>query len=175
MQDQLRTAIRSIPDFPKPGIVFKDITTLLADPEAFRETLNRFEAFCLRTGATRIAAIDSRGFIFGGALADRLKIPLTLVRKKGKLPFKTIREDYTLEYGVDSLEMHVDSAQKGDRVMIIDDLLATGGTLLATCSLVKRLGADVAGIAVLIELSFLKGRERLAGFEVLSLVDYESE
>ena len=175
MTDLLRAAIRSIPDFPKKGIVFKDITTLLADPQAFQETLSRFEDFCRRTGATRIAAIDSRGFIFGGALADRLNIPLTLVRKKGKLPFQTIQEDYALEYGVDSLEMHVDSAGKGDRVIIIDDLLATGGTLSATCHLVERLGGEVAGIAVLIELSFLKGRDRLTGYEILSLIDYKSE
>jgi adenine phosphoribosyltransferase len=175
MSNLLRAAIRSVPDFPKKGIVFKDITTLLADPNSFCESLNLFENFCRRVGATRIAAIDSRGFIFGGALADRLKIPLTLVRKKGKLPFQTIREDYALEYGVDSLEMHVDSAKKGDRVIVIDDLLATGGTLLATCHLVERLGGEVAGIAVLIELSFLKGRGRLSGYEIVSLIDYKSE
>lgn len=175
MSDILKAAIRSIPDFPKKGIVFKDITTLLANPEAYQATLDRFEEFFRGIGVTKIAAIESRGFLFGGALADRLHIPLTLVRKKGKLPFQTIREDYALEYGVDSLEMHVDSAGSDDRVAIVDDLLATGGTLLATCRLIERLGGSVAGIGVLIELSFLKGRERLAGYDVLSLITYDGE
>lgn len=175
MTQPLRDSIRSIPNFPKQGIVFRDITTLLAKPEAYNRALDQFESFFKARGVTRIAAIDSRGFIFGGALADRLGVPLVLVRKKGKLPFKTVREEYALEYGTDSLEMHVDAVAKGDRVGVIDDLLATGGTLMAACKMIEKLGGAVVAISVLIELSFLKGRQKFANYEVISLVDYESE
>ncbi len=171
----LKGVIRSIPDFPKPGIVFRDITTLLSEPAAFKKALDEFEAYFREKGVTRIAAIDSRGFIFGGALADRMNIPLAIIRKKGKLPFQTIHEEYALEYGTDILEMHIDAVQKGDKVAVIDDLLATGGTLEASCKMVEKLGGEVAVIGVVIELSFLKGREKLAKYDIKALVDYESE
>ena len=171
----LKQSIRSIPDFPKPGIIFRDITTLLTNPEAYAQALDEFEAFFRKKCVTRLAAIDSRGFIFGGALADRLNVPLAIVRKKGKLPYTTIREEYALEYGTDVLEMHVDAVKKGDRVAIIDDLLATGGTIEASCKMVEKLGGTVAGVGVVVELSFLKGRARLGKYDVRSLVDYPTE
>lgn len=175
MAEDLKAVIRSVPDFPKPGIVFYDITTLLSRPEAFRRALDEMEAFLRRRGVNRIVAIDSRGFIFGGALADRLQVPFVPVRKKGKLPYTTIGAEYALEYGTDSLEMHIDAVDKGDRVAVIDDLLATGGTLEASCRLVEQLGGQVVAVAVVIELSFLHGRKKLARYEVMSLVDYDSE
>jgi len=171
----LKQAIRSIPDFPKPGIVFRDITTLLADPEAFKQSLDQFEEYFRSKGVTRIAAIDSRGFLFGGALADRMNIPLTIIRKKGKLPFDTVSESYALEYGTDTLEMHVDAVKTGDKVAVIDDLLATGGTLEASCKMVEKLGGEVSAIGVVIELSFLKGRDRFAQYDLKALIDYDSE
>jgi adenine phosphoribosyltransferase len=171
----LKAVIRSIPDFPKPGIIFRDITTLLSNPEAYKESLDEFEAYFREKGVTRIAAIDSRGFIFGGALADRMNVPLAIIRKKGKLPYKTIHEEYALEYGTDSLEMHIDAIEKGDKVAVIDDLLATGGTLDASCKMVEKLGGEVAVIGVVVELSFLKGREKLAKYDIKALIDYESE
>ena len=171
----LKSVIRSVPDFPKPGIVFRDITTLLSDTEAYKDALDEFEAFFRKKGVTRIAAIDSRGFIFGGALADRMSVPLAIIRKKGKLPFKTIHEEYALEYGTDVLEMHVDAVQKGDKVAIIDDLLATGGTLEASCKMVEKLGGEVVVIGVVIELSFLKGRDKLSGYDIIALTDYATE
>jgi len=171
----LKTVIRSIPGFPKPGIVFRDITTLLADSDAFRYALDQFESYFRERGVNRIAAIDSRGFVFGGALADRMNIPLSIVRKKGKLPYKTVREEYALEYGTDTLEMHIDAVGKGDKVAVIDDLLATGGTLQATCRMVEKLGGEVAAVGVVIELSFLRGRDKLAQYDLKALVDYDSE
>jgi adenine phosphoribosyltransferase len=173
--NDLKKAIRSVPDFPKPGIVFRDITTLLADPKAFKKALDELEAFFREKKITKIVAIDSRGFIFGGALCDRLKIPFVPVRKKGKLPAETISESYELEYGTDELEMHSDSISSGDKVGVLDDLLATGGTLEATCRLVEKLGGEVAGIGLLIELSFLKGRERLPGYDIKALINYDGE
>lgn len=175
MAKDLKKVIRSIPDFPKPGIVFRDITTLLADAEAFRHGLDLFQEYFHSRGVTVIAAIDSRGFIFGGALADRLGVPLVLIRKKGKLPYTTIGQEYSLEYGTDSLEIHTDAISRNDKVAVLDDLLATGGTLEASCRLVERLGGKVVAVGVLIELSFLKGRERLSAYDVKSLVDYDSE
>ncbi len=175
MKIDLKETIRSIPDFPKPGIIFRDITTILADPETFRHSLDEFEKFFRENSVTRIAAIDSRGFIFGGALADRMRIPLIPIRKKGKLPYTTITEEYALEYGTDCLEMHTDAVEKGDRVAIIDDLLATGGTLEASCRLVEKLGGKVVAIGVLVELSFLNGRDKIPGYEIKALVDYGSE
>ncbi len=173
--NDLKLVIRSIPDFPKPGIVFRDITTLLSEPEAFKHALDRFETEFREKGVTRIAAIDSRGFIFGGALADRMNIPLSIIRKKGKLPYKTIHEEYSLEYGTDTLEMHIDAVAKGDKVAVIDDLLATGGTMVASCKMVEKLGGEVAVVGVVIELSFLNPRVRLKGYDVVALIDYDSE
>ena len=175
MAKDLKKVIRSIPDFPKPGIVFRDITKLLANTEAFHCALDLFEKYFRSRGVTRIAAIDSRGFIFGGALADRLGVPLVLIRKKGKLPYATIGQEYSLEYGTDSLEIHTDAIRKNDKVAVLDDLLATGGTLEASCRLVERLGGEVVAVSVLIELSFLKGREKLRAYDVKSLVDYDTE
>jgi len=171
----LKGVIRSIPDFPKKGIVFRDITTLLADPEAFRQSLDMMQDFFTKRGVERIAAIDSRGFIFGGALSDRMKIPFVPIRKKGKLPFPTICQEYDLEYGTDTLEIHKDAVQKGEKVAVIDDLLATGGTLEASCKLVEKLGGEIVAISVLIELRFLRGRERIPNYEVMALIDYDSE
>lgn len=171
----LKDTIRSVPDFPKPGILFFDITTLLADPIAFKQSLDEFEQYFRDKGVTRIAAIDSRGFLFGGALADRMNIPLAVIRKKGKLPYKTVNASYSLEYGTDTLEMHVDAVNEGDKVAVIDDLLATGGTLEASCRMVEEIGGEVACIGVLIELSFLNGRDKLAGYDIKALVDFDSE
>jgi adenine phosphoribosyltransferase len=173
--NDLKLVIRSIPDFPKPGIVFRDITTLLSNPQAFGNALDQFESAFREKGVTRIAAIDSRGFIFGGALADRMNIPLSIIRKKGKLPYKTIHEEYSLEYGTDTLEMHVDAVEKGDKVAIIDDLLATGGTMEASCKMIEKLGGEVALIGVVIELSFLNPRDRLQRYDITALIDYDSE
>ncbi len=170
--EALKTHIRDVPDFPKPGIVFKDITTLLKDARAFREALDLFEALCDQHRADIVVAIESRGFILGGALAARLGKGFVPVRKPGKLPAKTLRASYALEYGTDSLEIHEDAIQKGDRVLIVDDLIATGGTAKAVAELVEKLGGSVALYAFLIELTFLSGRDKLKGYEVRSLIRY---
>ena len=171
----LRSYIRNIPDFPKKGIVFRDITTLLIEPRALSHALDLMQDFCEGKKIDRILAIESRGFIFGGALADRMGIPFVPVRKAGKLPGKTIKHDYDLEYGSASIEIHEDALRKGDSVLIVDDLIATGGTLEATCRLVEQIGGKVAGIATLIDLSFLPWREKLGDYEILSLISYDSE
>ncbi|MEE9441264.1 MAG: adenine phosphoribosyltransferase [candidate division Zixibacteria bacterium] len=171
----LKNAIRSIPDFPKPGIIFRDITTLLSNPEAFKQSLDEFEKYLRDKNINRIAAIDSRGFLFGGALADRMNIPLSIIRKKGKLPFDTVSASYELEYGTDTLEMHKDAVNPGDRVAVIDDLLATGGTLESSCRMVEELGGEVTVIGIVIELSFLNGRSKLSQYDICALVDYASE
>lgn len=173
--DDLKKAIRSIPDFPKKGIVFRDITTLLANPEAFGKTLDMMETYCRERKANKIVAIESRGFIFGGALANRLGLSLTLIRKPGKLPSETIAQEYELEYGTDKVEIHTDSIQDGDLVIIVDDLVATGGTLEASCKLIEKAGGKIAGIAVMIDLAFIPWREKLKGYNILSLVKYDSE
>lgn len=171
----LKKKIRDIPNFPKQGIMYRDITTLLADAEAFRHTVDRLADQYKDKGISKIVSIESRGFIFGAALAYKLGCAFVAARKAGKLPHKTIKEEYQLEYGTDGLELHTDSVDKGEKVIIIDDLLATGGTIEATCRLVERLGGVVAGIAVIIELSFLPGRKRLSKYEVVSLVEYDGE
>lgn len=173
--DDLKDAIRSIPNFPKKGIVFRDITTLLANPDAFGKTIDKMEAYCRERKADKIVAIESRGFLFGGALADRLGISLVIVRKPGKLPSETISQEYELEYGTDKIEMHTDSIQNGDSVIVIDDLVATGGTLGASCKLIEKAGGKVAGIAVLVDLAFIPWREKLKGYDILSLVKYDTE
>lgn len=154
--------IRNVPDFPKPGIQFKDITTLISDGEALRKVIDGLEERYRGAGLSKVVGVESRGFIFGAALADRLGIGFIPVRKKGKLPADTIEKTYALEYGEATVEMHRDALEKGDRVVIIDDLLATGGTLEASCALVEELGASIHEIWVLIELGFLNGRERLS-------------
>lgn len=164
--------IRTVHDFPKPGIEFKDITTLLLHPEAFKYTVDAFQERYSGQNIDAIVAADARGFIFGAALAYAMGLPLVLVRKKGKLPGETIAEDFTLEYGVDTLEMHTDAIHKGDRVLLIDDLLATGGTVKAMANMVEKLGGEVVEAAFVVELPPLKGRKYLEGISVFSLVEF---
>ena len=166
--------IRDIQDFPKPGIVFKDITPLLNDPDAFRASVDLFVEKHRGDGtnASRIVGIESRGFIFAAAVSYALGTGLVLVRKAGKLPHKSISHTYDLEYGTDTLEIHEDAIEAGERVSIIDDLLATGGTLAATCQLVERLGGEVAGVGTLIELKDLKGRDKLGSRPYYSFLQY---
>lgn len=171
-QDTVKRAIRDIPDFPKEGILFRDITTLLQDGPLFNKVIDAMHEFCAVRRPDCILAIESRGFIFGGALSDRLKKPFIPIRKLGKLPHVTEKEFYTLEYGEACVEIHRDALQKGQNVLIVDDLLATGGTAAAAAKLVEKLGAAVAGIAFLVELSFLNGKDKLKGYEVYSIVSY---
>ena len=175
MQKNLKKLIRDVPDYPKKGVVFKDITTLLKDGNAFREVVDILCDSCKGKKIDLVAAIESRGFILGGALADRLGMGIIPVRKRGKLPSDTIVEKYDLEYGTDSLEMHTDAVFKGQRVLIVDDLLATGGTIQAACKLVEKLGGSVVRILVLIELVFLRGRERIKNYDLFTLIKYDQE
>ncbi|MFH1335009.1 MAG: adenine phosphoribosyltransferase [Candidatus Zixiibacteriota bacterium] len=170
---KLRELIRDVPDYPKKGIVFKDITTLIKRGDAFDEVMNIFFAQCQGKKIDLVAAVESRGFIFGGSLADRLKVGFVPVRKFGKLPADTVEQKYDLEYGTDRLEIHKDAIAPGQKVVIIDDLLATGGTIKATCKLVEKLGGEVAGILVMIELGFLNGRDKLKGYDLFTLIRYE--
>jgi adenine phosphoribosyltransferase len=170
--ERLKALIRDVPDFPKPGIVFKDITPLLKDAEGLRESGRLLAALCAKARPDKVVAIESRGFILGSLVAAELGCGFVPVRKPGKLPARSIRASYALEYGSDSLEMHEDALAKGERVVIVDDVIATGGTARAVAELAERLGASVAGYAFLIELSFLKGRDRLGGYEVASLITY---
>jgi adenine phosphoribosyltransferase len=169
---RLKDLIRDVPDFPKKGIVFKDITPLLADPTALRESVEALAATFASSGPEVVAGIESRGFIFGTAVAARLGVGFVPVRKPGKLPAETIAESYDLEYGTDALEIHVDAISAGTKVLIVDDLLATGGTAAAAAALVRRLGGEIAGISFVIELEFLNGRSRLADLPVASLIRY---
>ena len=170
----LRAHIRDIPDFPTPGIVFKDITPLLLDPAALDAAVTRLAGLVRPTAIDFVVAAEARGFILGGALARELGVGFVPARKPGKLPAETVSAEYALEYGIDALEVHADALAGGARVLIHDDLLATGGTAGALCELVGGLGAQVVGCAFLIELSFLGGRERLAPVPVHALVDYEA-
>ena len=169
---KLKSYIRDIPDFPKPGILFKDITPLLQSPEAFREVVDRLAGYFDDKHVDTILAIEARGFLFGSALAYRLSKPLVPVRKQGKLPFGTYAVTYSLEYGNDTVEMHKDGVVAGDRVGIVDDLLATGGTMAAACRLVEKSGAKVEGIASVIELTELQGRKLLRGYDIFTLLNY---
>src|SRR3954467_5556105 len=171
----LASRIRDIPDFPKPGIVFKDVMPLLADPVAFRTAVDLLAEWAEPRRPEVILGAEARGFILGAALAYRLGCGFVAARKPGKLPHQTVSAQYALEYGVDSLEMHVDAVARGARVLVHDDLLATGGTAKAKCDLVEQLGGEVVGAAFLIELAFLHGRERLAAYDVHALVSYETE
>lgn len=171
----LKDSIRDIPDYPKPGIIFKDITTLLKDKKAFALTQKAFVERYRGTGPDLIAAVEARGFIFGGALANALGCGFIPMRKPGKLPWATISESYALEYGTDSLHMHNDAVLKGQKVVLVDDLLATGGTLGAATKLIEQAGGVVAGIGVVIELAFLDGRHRLKDYDVYSIISYGSE
>jgi len=168
----LENTIRDIPDFPKAGIIFKDITPLLMDVDAFNTVIERLTSRYSNQKVDKILAIESRGFIFGGAMARELKCGLILARKPGKLPAAVIREEYTLEYGTNALEIHKDCISADDRIVIVDDLLATGGTALATIRLVERLKGEVVGVEFLIELDFLKGRESIREYPVNALIHY---
>ena len=171
----LKSSIRDIPDYPKPGIIFKDITTLLKDKKAFALAQQALIERYKDTSPDLIAAVEARGFIFGGALANALGCGFIPMRKPGKLPWATISESYALEYGTDSLHMHNDAVLKGQRIVLIDDLLATGGTLTAAAKLIDQAGGIVAGIGVVIELAFLDGRHRLKDYDVYSVISYGSE
>jgi len=163
LSDKVRATLRDVPDFPKEGIIFKDITPVLADGLLFRQIIEAWRERYASQNISSIVGIESRGFIFGAALANAMGVGLTLVRKPGKLPYKRIGVDYTLEYGTDRVEMHVDALKPGERVLVIDDLLATGGTCGATVALVQELGAVVVECAFLVELAFLDGAQRLHG------------
>ncbi|MFN8176087.1 MAG: adenine phosphoribosyltransferase [Solirubrobacteraceae bacterium] len=171
----LRSRIRAIPDYPEPGIVFRDLTPLFLDPAALGGALDELSAWALPREIDVVVAAEARGFILGGALAQRLGAGFVPARKPGKLPARTVSAEYALEYGIDALEVHADAIGHGRRVLIHDDLLATGGTAAAVARLVQGLGGTVAGYAFIVELSFLNGRDRLAPAEVRSLVAYERE
>ena len=171
----LKSKIRTIPDWPKPGIMFRDITTLLKDPEAMKYVIDKFCEKYSNIKIDKIVGIESRGFIFGSLLANELKVPLVIARKPGKLPGETSKIEYELEYGIDSLEIHNDAISSDDNVLIVDDLIAIGGTSLGCCKLVEKLKGKIVGCAFVIELTDLKGREKLKGYEVFSLVSFEGE
>jgi adenine phosphoribosyltransferase len=168
----LRDRVRDVPDFPKPGIVFKDLMPLVADPVYFHEALDRLEELARPLRPDVILGAEARGFIFGGALADRLGCGFVPARKPGKLPWETVEATYDLEYGTDSLQVHADALGKGSRVIVHDDVLATGGTAKAKTELVEQLGGDVVGVLFVIELEFLHGRDKLTGYDVQSLLTY---
>ena len=168
----LASLIRDVPDFPMPGVMFKDITTLVSNPAAFQEVVSRMADHYVGKRVGIVAAIESRGFIFGAPLALRLGAGFVPVRKPGKLPSRSISDSYTLEYGTNTLEIHQDAIQRGQRVLIVDDLLATGGSARAAVNLVERLGGCVAGVVFLVELDFLNGRQKLDGYPILSLIHY---
>ena len=170
--DELRAKIREIPDFPKPGILFYDITTLLKDPVAYRAAIDAMLAPYADEKIDVVVGMESRGFIFSAPMAYQIKAGLVPVRKLGKLPAETISVEYALEYGSNTLEIHRDAIEPGQRVLIVDDLLATGGTVRGTVELVQRLQGEIVGLGFLVELAFLKGRERLDGFTVTSVVQY---
>ncbi len=167
---ELASLIRDVPDFPVKGVLFKDITTLIKEADAFQEVIDRLTDHYTAMDVDMVVAIESRGFIFGAPLAYKLGSGLVPVRKPDKLPANTISESYTLEYGTNTLEMHADAIKPGQRVLVVDDLLATGGSARATITLVERLGGKVVGVAFMIELDFLHGRDKLEGYDVLSLI-----
>ena len=171
--DQLKRLIREVPDFPKRGILFYDITTLLKDKVGLATLIDRLSEHYLNQKIDLVLGMEARGFIFAPALAYRLNAGFIPVRKVGKLPAETVKFDYALEYGTNSLEMHKDAIQKGQRVLIVDDLLATGGTAEATAKLASSLGAEIAGLGFVVELDFLHGREKLKGYDVMSLLHYD--
>ena len=170
--DHLKAKIRHVPDFPKPGILFYDITTLLCDPQGFRDTIDAMAAPYMGEDLDQVVGIESRGFILGAAIAATLGCGFVPIRKPGKLPAATYQESYHLEYGTDSLEIHQDACGQNQRVLIVDDVLATGGTARAAIDLVKKTGAKIIGAAFLIELDLLKGRDKLAGEPVYSVLQY---
>jgi len=168
----LKSHIRNIPDWPKKGILFRDITPLLADPRAFAAAVNALCANFRNSGVEYVAAVEARGFIFGAAVAKTLGAGFVPIRKKGKLPFKTEGVSYDLEYGTDTLEVHQDAVRKKAKVLMVDDLLATGGTMAAACKLIEKIGGQIAGIAFLVELKELAGRDKLGGHKVIAVISY---
>ncbi|MCK4353061.1 adenine phosphoribosyltransferase [candidate division WOR-3 bacterium] len=173
IESELKKFIRSIPDFPKKGILFRDITTLIKDKDAFKLAIDAIYTRYKDKQIDKVVSTEARGFLFGGTLSYLLGSGLIPVRKPGKLPAPTLREEYALEYGTDALEIHRDAIKPGERILVFDDLLATGGTALATCKLVEKLGGKVIEVAFLIELVDLKGREKLKQYKVFSLIKYE--
>jgi len=171
----LTSYIREVPDFPKPGVRYYDITTLMQNPKGFKQALDGMEKYVRSRNPEVLVAIESRGFIFGAALADRLNLGLVPARKIGKLPSDTISQEYTLEYGTDHVEMHSDAISSGQRVVVVDDLIATGGTAAATCKLIERLGGEVVGISTIIGLTFLPWQDLLKDYDVNYLISYDSE
>ncbi len=174
LQEKIRSEIRDVPDFPKPGILFKDITPILHNPKLCNDIVSMFSDYCKDKNINAIVGVESRGFLFGFALANKLNIPFVLVRKAGKLPYKTISYEYDLEYGSAKVEMQIDEIQPGWNAMIHDDLLATGGTAEAAAKLIQMQKGNVAGFAFVVELEFLKGKERLNQYSknIISLVNY---
>jgi adenine phosphoribosyltransferase len=175
MNEDLLRKIRTVPDFPKKGIMFRDITTLIGDKEAFHRSIDLLADRYRNRGVHKIVSVESRGFIFGAPLAYVLNAGFVPVRKPGKLPAAVTRQEYSLEYGTDAIEMHTDAIKRGENVLLLDDLLATGGTIRAAADLVRRAGGNIIGLAFLIELSFLHGREKLKEFDVYSILQYDSE
>ncbi|MBF0101046.1 MAG: adenine phosphoribosyltransferase [Desulfobacterales bacterium] len=171
----IKDKIRTVPNWPIKGVMFRDITTILQDPEAFKATCDIFYNRYKNMAIDKIVAIDARGFIFGAVLAYHMGVSLIPVRKKGKLPYKTISESYTLEYGENSVELHDDSIQQGDKVLVIDDLIATGGTIMAAIKLVERLGGKVVECAFIVELPELKGREKIKNYPIFAITEFEGE
>ena len=172
MNEPIRALIRDVPDYPRPGIIFKDITPLLGKSDAFRHACDAMSRRFLNAGVTHVAAIESRGFIFGSPIAVTLNAGIVPIRKKGKLPYDSAFEEYELEYGTDALEMHVDALPGGARVLVVDDVLATGGTAAAACRLIERMQGTVVGCSFLIRLAFLEGLKKLDGREVSSIITY---
>lgn len=170
----IESMIRIVPDYPIPGVMFRDITTLLKSPAAFQQTISLLAGYYQNANIKKIVGIESRGFIFGAALADRLQTGFVPVRKKGKLPYQTLSEEYSLEYGVDTIEVHTDAVDPGETVLIVDDLIATGGTALAACNLMKKMQAKLLGCCFIVELPDLRGRKCLEaeGIDVLSLCSF---
>ena len=168
--------IRNVPDWPKEGIQFKDITTLCKIYAPFKESCDRIVDYFKDKGINKVAAIEARGYVFGGVIAYQLGAGFVLIRKPGKLPYKTLSETYELEYGTDTIEMHIDAIEKGEKVLVFDDLLATGGTALAACNLIKKAGGEVVGLAFVIELTgSLHGKDKLKDYDILSLVEIPVE
>jgi adenine phosphoribosyltransferase len=171
----IKSKVRSIPDWPIKGVIFRDITTLLQDPLAHREICSIFYNRYANKNIDKIVGIDARGFLFGSVLAYKLDVGFVPIRKNGKLPFKTISESYTLEYGQETIEIHADAIEKGERVVIVDDLMATGGTIAAAANLVEKLGGDIIECSFVVELPDLKGREKLGNRKVFSIIEFEGD
>ena len=170
--DSIAKLIRDVPDFPKPGILFKDITTLVSNAQGLKQSVDALAEPFIGKGIDLVLGVESRGFIFASVLAYKLGAGMTIVRKPGKLPAQTVQETYELEYGTDTLEMHADAIQKGQKVLIVDDLLATGGTVEAVAKLVEKVGGDIVALAFVVELDFLHGRDKLNGYNIHSLVHF---